>query len=247
MFDTGSKPVPKMSTRYKGPHEVVHHTANDVQCRNLVTGAIQTYSTEDLEPFHGTKQQAYEASLRDKEQFVVSEVRSYAGDSTSRTKMTFVLQFADGDVRTLPWTADIQCEAYYKFCESRPYLFHLTLEAEMARRFMVAKRKEEITTIALGDSIFVELRAFGDLSYQSLNLPEWSTTSYVIEAVTTRWYNRTNKRVIAAKHVLSPYEFHGDAYWIFAWTTKEFDQSRMTLVDRPLLVLYPDILTKHLT
>jgi hypothetical protein len=48
LFDSGSKPNPKMSSRHKGPYRVIDHTKNDVQVRNLVTDAILKYSSHDL-------------------------------------------------------------------------------------------------------------------------------------------------------------------------------------------------------
>jgi hypothetical protein len=247
MFDTGPKPNPKMSTRFKGPHEVVYQSSNDVQCRNLITGAILTYSLEDLEPFHGTREVAYEAALRDKEQFVVERVSSYRGDCNSRKKMYFTLHFADGDIRELPWTPDIQCEAYYDFCASRPYLYHLTLDAILAKKFISTKRKEDIVTLSPGENIYVDLRAFGDDSYEALGLPDWQTTSYVIELRLTHWFHKSSKKKISAKLALGKATYALDAYWVYAWGyNKTFDTAKMIIVDEAMLNLYPSLLEKHL-
>ena len=202
---------------------------------------------EDLEPFHGTKEAAYDAALRDKEQFVVERVSAYRGDSTTRKKMHFTLHFADGDVKELPWTPDIQCEAYYTFCESKPYLFHLTMDAALAKKFIAAKRKEDILTLEPGNSIFCDLRAFGDESYESLSLPDWQTSSYVVELLLTHWYHRSSKKKISAKLTLGEATFALDAYWIYAWGyNTNFDPQSMILVDRVTLDTYPNLIKKHL-
>ena len=40
LFDAGPKPHPKMAARFKGPFEVVHQYRNDVDCRDLISGAV---------------------------------------------------------------------------------------------------------------------------------------------------------------------------------------------------------------
>ena len=64
LFDAGPKPHPKLAARFKGPMQVVTQYKNDVQCRNLITDAIQTYSVEDLELFRGTRESAVGAAMR---------------------------------------------------------------------------------------------------------------------------------------------------------------------------------------
>jgi hypothetical protein len=199
MFDAGSKPHPKMSCRMKGPFEVVRQYKNDVLVRNLVTGSMKEYSVSDLEPFFGTSDSANEAALRDQEQFRVSEILSYTGDSRLRTQMTFKVKYADGDVLDIPWSPDIQCEAYYDFCAARPHLFHLTLDAGMAKRFISQKKREDITTVTVGDQVFVDLRFFGDIWYEQLGLPDFASSCYVMPFTYTHWYHRTSKKKISAR------------------------------------------------
>ena len=75
-------PHPKMAAKYKGPYCVVSQYKNDVQCRNLITDALLKFSTDDLEPFFcSSNQEAFEAALRDQEQFKVRAILSYTGDS----------------------------------------------------------------------------------------------------------------------------------------------------------------------
>jgi hypothetical protein len=242
MFDAGSKPNPKMSCRMKGPFEVVRQYKNDVFIRNLVTGGMKEYSVADLEPFFGTRDAAAEAALRDQEQFRVSDIISYTGDSRLRTQMTFKVKYADGDVLNIPWSPDIQCEAYYNFCSARPYLFHLTLDAGLAKKFISQKKREDITTVTVGDQVFVDLRFFGDIWYEQLGLPDFESSCYVMPFTYTHWYHRTSKKKISARFDLNDQSYAFDNYLVFAWGSKKvFDAATMILVDDTLAASFPKI------
>ena len=243
-FDAGPKPHPKLSCRYKGPYEVVSQQRNDVHCRNLLTDAVTQFSLTDLEPFYcSSREEAQEAAMRDNQQFVAKTIHSYTGDSRTRTSMTFTVEFADGDIRQLPWSPDLLCEAYYEFCAARPHLHHLTLDTRMANKFKTQMNKQPITAISVGDVIYLDLRFFGDLWYEALELPDSATTTYVLEAKYTHWYHARSKRKISLKLTLLPEHTYAlDGYTVFCWGTRTtFDPSTMVLVDVAMLVRYPQI------
>jgi len=242
-FDAGPKPNPKLSTRLKGPYRVEHQTKNDVHCRHLITDAITQYSVTDLEPFFGTKEQAFEAALRDQEQFVVLEVLSYSGNCKRRTQMSFTLRFSDGDIVERAWSPDIQCEAYHKFCISKPYLYHLSLDTTLADQFIHDIRKRDITNVSVGDTVFVDLRFFSDDWYEQLGLPDWRTSSYVVEFVYTKWYHKNqSKKKISATFTLANHSFGMDTYCVYCWGShKIFDATTMILVDKAMIASFPRI------
>lgn len=243
LFDAGPKPNPKLSSRFRGPFEVIAHERNDVEVRDLIDGAVKRFSSEDLELFNGTRESAYEAALRDRDQYVVSRIISYSGDSSKRTSMTFKVEFADGGIVDLPWSHDLLCTAYYEFCESKPFLQHLTLDAELAKRFQQSKRKEDITQIHPGSVVYIDLRFFGDDFYEQLGLPDAHTTSYVMEFKYTHWYHKNSRKKISGEFVLAPHMTYGlDGYAVFAWgSNTTFEVSTMILVDKKLLLQYPAI------
>ena len=243
-FDSGPKPHPKMSCRYKGPYEVVKQYRNDVDCRSLITGAIVQFSLTDLQPFFcHSREEAFDAATRDQQQFMVARIISYTGDSRTRTSMLFKVQFADGDIRELPWSPDLLCEAYYKFCESRPYLYHLTLDTRMAKKFKTQLNKQDISTVKPGDKVYLDLRFFGDSWYESLQLPDYETASYVLEMEYTKWYHKNSKRKISSTLVLLPqHTYCLDGYLVYCWgSIKIFNTSTMILVNEDLLQTYPKI------
>ena len=242
MYDAGPKPFPKMASRMKGPFEVVRQYKNDVLIRNLITGGMREYSVSDLEPFYGSRTKAVDAAMRDQDQYRVDSILSYTGDSRRRSKMVFKVKYADGDVLDIPWSPDLQCEAYYDFCDARPYLKHLTFDARMAKAFITEMNKKPITAVAVNDTVFVDLRFYGDLWYEALGLPDFATSSYVMEFTYTHWYHRTSRSTISARFNLNGVTYAMDNYLVFAWgSVKEFDPSTMILVDEQLAAVYPKI------
>jgi hypothetical protein len=194
-----------------------------------------------LEPFFGGKKEACDAALRDNEQFEVSKVLWYSGDSRSRTKMSFCLEFADGDIKVLPWSPDIQCEAYYKFCEERPHLYHLTLDAAMAKKFIVQKKKEDCVPVNIGEVVFIDLRFFGDEWYEALELPDWRTIVYVMEFQYTHYFYKNSRKKISGKFLLNEHSYSLDAYIVFAWGSVKVIPEGAVLIDHEWARRFPSI------
>ena len=76
---------------------------------------------------------------------------------------------------------DIRCEAFFQFCDSRRYLKHVTFDTTVAmgKKFMTEKRRQDII-MAPGDRVFIDLRVFGGRWHETLELPDWRTSSYVL-------------------------------------------------------------------
>ena len=269
MFDTGPKPHPKMSSRHRGPYRVIHQEKNDVQVSNLITDAIHMYSVHDLEPFYGTADSAFEAACHDDKQYVMTRVISYAGNCERRTETSFTCEFADGSIAEITWTRDILCEAFYEFCRHRPYLNHMTFDSKQAAKFITSKNRQDITTVAPGDTVYVDLRFFGGRWYESLDLPNGPTSSYVMAYRYTHWYHDLSygrnptrparqhqqhfkRNEISGKFLLlegfvpaRSYAFHWKTYMVYCWGEQlVFDPTTMILVDHDLVSAYPRILER---
>ena len=90
--------------------------------------------------------------------------------------------------------------------------------------------------------MYVDLRFFGDQWYQSLDLPDFSTKSYVVVFEYTHWYHRTSKKKISARFLLNGATYALDNYLVFAWgSVKTFDETYMVLVDADIAKRYPRI------
>ena len=130
-----------MSTRLRGPFEVVQQSKNDVQVRNIATGAITEFSVSDLEPFFGDKDTALHAARRDHDHHEVDCILSYRGNHQPPVHSPL---FMDGDVVELTYTPDLRCEAFMNFCDARRYLKHMTFNSKLAQRCISSKKKEDI-------------------------------------------------------------------------------------------------------
>ena len=242
MYDKGPKAHPKLSARYKGPHVVINQYKNDVQCKNLITGGILTYSVSDLEPFFGSHEQAFDAATRDQDQYLVECILSYSGDCNSKSKMWFKVKYVDGDIVDVPWSMDLQCEAYYIFCESRPYLTHLSMDTKMAASFKAQKSKLDITSVSIGDTVYIDLRFFGDEWYENIGLPDCESMSYVMLFKYTHFFHKSSKKKISGIFVLTGYKYSLTGYLVYAWgSVRDLQSDNMVLVDQALIDKYPRI------
>lgn len=258
LFDRGPKCHPKMSTRLRGPFEVVQQFKNDVQVRNIVTGAITEFSVSDLEPFFGDRDTALDAARRDHDQHEVDCILSYRGNHDERTNLQFTVRFMDGDVVELTYTPDLRCEALMNFCDARRYLKHMTFDSKLAQRWISSKKKEDIR-MRPGQTVFVDIRVFGGRWYESLELPDWRNTSYVMEFEYLCWekdklWKRTGIPTLedeytgSRKQIRGRYSLGGaqdvmNSYkvWCFGEDTR-FDPNTMVLVDDAMAAHYPRIL-----
>ena len=113
----------------------------------------------------------------------------------------------------------------------------------MAKQFQQQVRKEPITTVNIGDIAFIDLRFFGDLWYEALQLPDAATTSYVFRFVYTHWYHKTSHKKISGYMELDQRVTYAlDGYAVYCWGTRlTWDPVHMVLVDAQLVTRYPQI------
>jgi hypothetical protein len=243
MHYTGPKPSPKLTSCFRGPFIVISHHKNDVKLRDVLTDAIKLLSSHTLQPFAGTLAEAKEAAMRDKDQFVVKEILSYTGDSTKRTDMVFKVLFMDGDVVDVPYSQDLICEPFDVFCKSKSYLYHLSMDVSIAHNWMVSLRRRDIVDVVPGDLVWVNLRYFGDIWYESLGLPNSESTSYVTRFKYTQWFNRSgSKRKVTCVFLLSGQSYCFDGYLVYAWGSNKILFSDDVVVDKKFVSKYPQVM-----
>ena len=178
----------KMQRRHKlaptmpGPYNVVSQTQNDIVAEHVISGKRVTLQSELCHPFWGTTADAERAGAIDDDQHFVDSVLSYSGDTEKRTECSFTVRFVDGTVKSLPWSSDLASnEQFQRFIAATPACYPLMFStAELA----VEKRRLEaltVSTIKPNDYFFVDLRAFGAVWYEALNLPQQRTTTYVVK------------------------------------------------------------------
>jgi hypothetical protein len=190
-------PLPsKLTPRFSGPYQVVSQHKNDIVCKHLVIGSIHTFHIERLKPFFGSSSDAFRMAMLDHDQHVVDRIISYLGDPLVRTTCEFEVAFADGTVSWLPYSKDIaDTIAFETFVRSRPELFPLVYSAAIASRRVASLRQQAIDSIGPGDTIFVNLRSFGQVWYKTLSLPDLAHVDYYLEHKFTKWSNRKHTRI----------------------------------------------------
>jgi hypothetical protein len=237
----------KLSAPCVGPFIVMSHVNNDVTCRHPVIGVVKVFHSDRLKAFAGTPEDAYDLALRDHEQFVVAKILAYRGDPLVRTTMEFEVEFADGQILWKTYDLDLfNCGPYEDFCRSHSELYVLLYPVTQAVQEMKRINDLPITSVAPGDSVYVDLRWYGRYAswYQQLGLPDPDHSRYVVRFDYTKWSRNGSK--IEARCLVFGDHFKGtkalNGYFVFAWGSKKVFTPDMILVDEDLIVAYPSLI-----
>ena len=132
----------------------------------------------------GTRQEAYNLACLDDDQHTIVAILAHMG----RTAMQFLVQFADNVALWLPPSRDLSNSIpFCDYCQSIPYLYIISLTIIIAYKFISDKRNEDITTIAPGDHVWVNLRFFGASWYDSLPIEDKHLHDYYVEFIYGQW------------------------------------------------------------
>jgi hypothetical protein len=177
-----SKPFPnKLSTKKMGPFVVVSQTKNDVTIKSLTHGNIVVAHVDRLEAFFGSHDDALKMARYDDSQYEVDRITAYRGEPNTRTTMEFYVLFNDGTHMWIPYNNDISSTLQFEsYCRSKPELWPLLYKIDIAAQLKTQLNKSAITEIQTGDTVYVDIRSYGSVWYQSLQLPDKDNTEYVI-------------------------------------------------------------------
>jgi len=162
--------------------------------------------------------------------------------------MWFYVEFADGEKKWLPWSRDLDgTQAYGDYVLSEHPLYALRFKAAQAPRERVSLNRHDITEVQPGDTVFIDLRRWGECWYDQLNLPDSYTFRHVVSGVYTRWVSdrkdNINRKQIKLRVDLFDEDLIFDHYDVQCWGRRtEFISSEMLLVDAALARQYPSIL-----
>lgn len=186
----------KLQQGFAGPFEVVSQSKNDVECRHLTQGSISVFHVDVLKPFFGTRDEAFRIAQLDFDQFVVTSITAYRGDPLTRTTMSFEVHYADGSVHWVTWSKDIfDTIAYEDYCRSCPQLLPLLHSAEAGKKEVARIKSTPITIILPGDTVFVDLRSWGELWYQKLSIPDPDHIRYYVRGKYLRYSNKSRTKI----------------------------------------------------
>jgi hypothetical protein len=237
----------KLDARNLGPFRVISHIKNDVQVRNLITDAIKTFHSNRLKYFFGTKEEAFDAALRDNDQFVVDHIMAYRGDPLIRTSMYFYVKYRDGTVHWREWTKDLYDTIQYEqYCSSLPQLEPLKVLQKEALSFMKATNLTPIVEVDIGVTAYLDIRAIGAGWYAGLYLPDCDFTTYVVPLIYRTWQNDSHTRINAVIPSLRIEWTNRNAVnhsFVKMWGSQVTLESHMTLITLAFINEYK-IITK---
>jgi hypothetical protein len=84
-------------------------------------------------------------------------------------------------------------QQFETFCVNTPGLYFLQYSFSVARSRIKDINLQPITLLGPGHSIYVDIRTFGELWYQTVGLPDMFTTRYVDKWTITGWKNELFK------------------------------------------------------
>jgi hypothetical protein len=233
----------KLSPPLEGPFEVISQRNNDVTCRHLVSQIVEVFHVSRVKLFEGDKATAFEAALRDHDQYVIKEIIAYRGDPLIRTSMEFEVLFATGTLKWRGWDNELfQTAPYEDFCRSRPELRPLLFTVKVAKQEIKRLNSSPIKLVKPGDEVFLDLRNYGAGWYQSLDLPDKDHIRYVVELLYTKWGNKERTQIDGRVEVFNevwtkPKSLTGSfvQYW---GSTFRFDQATMVLITPTMVSQY---------
>jgi hypothetical protein len=259
--------VDKLSPKWYGPWRVLSQVTNSVLCRHLATGETKKLHVDRLKIFHGSESVAFDAAMRDQDQYLLASILAYRGDPFQRTSLLFLLLYADGDQRWRPFDKDLtETSAFATFCSARRQL-HVLLEptAKLGLAFRARLQRMPIdrlqVIVGTGDSradfvavmlepslqIYIDLRLWSDTSlnwYYSLDLPNPDTHTYLVPAVYGRFKHDSHLSITVHCAIFDSV-WEADPYWCYAYgSTTVLPIDHVTLVDATLISSYPAILPR---
>ena len=188
----------KLSAKFIGPFEVLEQVKNDVKCRHVIMGNVQTFHVTRLKIFHGGMEEAKRVAVLDNDQFEIRKFVAYKGNPEKRTTMEFEVLFEDGSLVWLPWSKDIfDTVQYEEYCRSRPELIPLVYDAKKAAEAIQICNRTPITEVGPGDTVYVNIRSYGATWYSKLPLPDLFHTDYVVEYFYRHFANKRKTQIVA--------------------------------------------------
>jgi signal peptidase I len=233
-----------------GPYRVVSHVGNDVLCKFLFRHKEVTFHVKRVELWVGSEVDAVHAAMKDDQQYEVKKITSYTGSPLRRSEMTFRVEFVDGTiVEEREWDRDLhECQVFVDYCLSQPELAPLLFNVDIAQQKTTELRRKSIEAIKPGDIIYVKLHGYkghdGYDWYKTQNLPDYKTTTYVLQAQVHRFSgSKTNKlSAITVKYPVlnATKEYYND--WVVYWGSTKTLSDDFVLIDDAFVMKYPQLL-----
>ena len=231
----------KLHPKYLGPYEVLRHIKNDVECRHLSLGRVETFFVDDLKMFRGSRAEAKSLAASDADQHVIERILAHRGDPLVRTSMYFLVKFADTETLWKQWSRDLfDSQAYEEYCQSHSALRPLLKTVAQVSSWCKSLRTSDITSVAPGTVVFVDLRSYGAHWYQTLPLPDLHTHNYLLECVYQDWI-KPRRTIVLFCPVLETTRTVDGVFISMYGSLLSLPSDGATLITPSLLSKFPDI------
>lgn len=188
----------KLAPNFSGPYVVNAVYKADITIQHIVTNQVKVVHMENIKPFFcDSFEEAYQAALSDNDQHEIQQILNYKGDPETRTTMSFLVLFKDGDKVWKDYDRDLTDTVQFQtFCEERDQLKPLLHTVKVWEQMVRKMNKEPIELIKPGDIIYIDLRAWGWGYFENTGLPcnESDDLRYLVKAQVAKWDNRKHTR-----------------------------------------------------
>ena len=179
----------KLQPPKKGPYIVIKQLeaddgqpSNTVVCKGVNDEEQQSFHHETLEIFPGTLEEAKELQKIDQFEETIESIMAHKGNISSRTEVSYLTCFSDGDKKWLPYNVVKETQAvemYWKlFLWSKD--MNMTLEAVSLKKGLMNPKKNETLKSAIERIVYAPNRpSIGENKYISIyvfNNPKWDIT-----------------------------------------------------------------------
>ena len=158
--------------------------------------------------------------------------------------MEFEIEFADGDIRWLPYSKDIDQTTHFEtFCRNRHDLWPLLYTTTVLKDELKRLRKPITLFPTFPTLIYIHLRAFGDSTwYENLPLPNAYRAIFVYECQVSNFADPHTKKQVRLFYPLLDLTENVDNLWLHSWGRFTTLQPPMQLIDAKFATSYPQIL-----
>jgi hypothetical protein len=255
----------KLTSPFLGPYEVLQQVKNDVTCRHMATGVIETFYVERLKVFHGSREEARDTSLRDHDQYVIEAIVSHRGDLERRKHIQFLTYYTDGTSTWNPMNLDLSTTRPFElYCDSHPSLRRLLQTKVNEKKFIkditatpidkldsyqvIGQSRNDFikTSIVPHVTCYVDLRTWSDPSltyFYSIGLPDCDRVLYLVETHYLQWLDSKHLTIEVHWPIFNK-SAEVDSYWVYAYGTRLTVPPSAVLVTPALVKQYPRILKK---
>ena len=199
--------------------------------------------------FYSFREDGMDMAMLDADRYFVRVILAWRGTVSERSCMQFYVEFADGEKSWLEWSRDLDnTQAYGNLILQEHPLYLLRFNAECGTRERAAINKCDITEVAPGDVVYIDLRRWDECWYDQLKLPDSYSKKHVIRATYTEWDAAKSRQPIHKRIKLRVDLFDENLifthYDVQCWgRVTVFEPSEMILVDVALVTLFPNILS----